>query len=291
LRPQHKRPAKAPPPSPTAGIVWFVPCGDHQPAPPNPLPGQSPPAGNNPRHTVNAGNPAPVGNARAGFHLLAPHYRWMEAVLAGRALQRCRTAFLDHHAPRHALLVGEGNGRFLEALPTRHPTTRITVVDSCRAMLETAEKRISRRGIETSRIDWIEAVIPEWQPPPAAFDMVVANFFLDCFDEDTLPAVARTLAAASAPRARLLVADFATPPRGPARWRARILLATMYAFFRATTRIRASRLVDPEDALRGAGFTPVARRGFQAGFLVASLWRHDPADKRQGIAGPAMGLP
>ena len=29
------------------------------------------------------------------FDLLAPHYRWMEFVLAGRKLQECRTVFLQ----------------------------------------------------------------------------------------------------------------------------------------------------------------------------------------------------
>src|SRR5439155_22241467 len=29
------------------------------------------------------------------FDTLAPHYRWMEFILAGKKLQRCRTAFLD----------------------------------------------------------------------------------------------------------------------------------------------------------------------------------------------------
>ena len=44
------------------------------------------------------------------FDLLAPHYRWMEFILAGEKLQRCRTAFLDElPAARNILLVGEEN--------------------------------------------------------------------------------------------------------------------------------------------------------------------------------------
>ena len=51
------------------------------------------------------------------FDLLAPHYRWMEWVLAGEKLQRCRTAWLEVlPAPARVLILGEGNGRFLEAL-------------------------------------------------------------------------------------------------------------------------------------------------------------------------------
>ena len=60
------------------------------------------------------------------FDRLAPHYRWMEAVLAGGKLQRCRTAFLNEvKDARHALIVGDGNGRFLSALLRANPSVRV----------------------------------------------------------------------------------------------------------------------------------------------------------------------
>ena len=54
------------------------------------------------------------GERDMSFDHLAPHYRWMEWLLAGSKPQRCRTTFLDTlPTARHALLLGEGNGRFL----------------------------------------------------------------------------------------------------------------------------------------------------------------------------------
>src|SRR5947207_3033135 len=48
------------------------------------------------------------------FDLLAPHYRWMEFLLAGEKLHRGRTAFLDLiPPPEKILLAGEGHGRCL----------------------------------------------------------------------------------------------------------------------------------------------------------------------------------
>lgn len=220
------------------------------------------------------------------FDGLAGHYGWMEAVLAGGSLQRCRTAFLGNSRPERALLVGEGNGRFLEALRTRHPSAHITVVDSSLSMLASAKERIARRGIDASRIDWIHAEIPCWHPTAAAFDLVAANFVLDCFDNHGLAEVAGKLAAACADRARLLVADFSLPENGPARWRAAVLLWAMYRFFQFTTGIAAGRLVDPSPALRAAGFRPVARQTFQAGFLAATEWEFHgplPTGTRRGV--------
>src|SRR6202008_2184922 len=81
--------------------------------------------------------------ARSGFDLLAPHYRWMEWMLAGPKLQRCRTAFL--HAipsPQSVLLLGEGNGRLLVELLRRYPGAQVTCVDASARMLGCARARL-----------------------------------------------------------------------------------------------------------------------------------------------------
>ena len=73
------------------------------------------------------------------FDRLAPHYRWMECVLAGSKLQRCRTAFIDNvSVARRALLLGEGNGRFLVELFRARPDIHVTCVDASSAMLARA---------------------------------------------------------------------------------------------------------------------------------------------------------
>ena len=65
------------------------------------------------------------------FDLLAPHYRWMEWLLAGGKLQRCRTACLGMiPAPAKVLIYGEGNGRFLAALCREFPEAEVTSVPS-----------------------------------------------------------------------------------------------------------------------------------------------------------------
>ncbi len=74
-----------------------------------------------------------AGPARdaADFDWLAPHYRWMEWLLAGTKLQRCRAAFLPAiPAPRRALVIGQGHGPFVTALlkaHTRKSTARVSM--------------------------------------------------------------------------------------------------------------------------------------------------------------------
>ncbi len=217
--------------------------------------------------------------ARPGFDVLAPHYTWMEKLLAGPRLQRCRTTWLDGVADRRNILVaGLGHGPVLRELLARSPHAHVTCVDASAGMLAAAEKRAYRAGLDMPRLTFVHAVLPDWQPPAGRYDAIVTNFFLDCFGGDELRAVIGVLAGASAPGARWVVADFAVPPRGLARWRARLVHALMYAFFRVVTGLGAVRLTAPDKLLAAQGFALAGRRTSEWGLLQADLWvRPDPA--------------
>src|SRR5258708_18551693 len=109
------------------------------------------------------------------FDRLAPHYRWMEWLLAGRKLQRCRTAYLRRiDCPREVLLLGEGNGRFLEALLLAHPRARVTCVDASAAMLDRARHRAAASGCGVSAVTFVHAAVLNWIPPSRPFDLIVS---------------------------------------------------------------------------------------------------------------------
>jgi hypothetical protein len=56
------------------------------------------------------------------FDTLAPYYRALELVLAGKVMQQCRTAYLDQTTGvKRALLLGEGPGRYLVELLQVNP--------------------------------------------------------------------------------------------------------------------------------------------------------------------------
>jgi ubiquinone/menaquinone biosynthesis C-methylase UbiE len=207
------------------------------------------------------------------FDLLAPHYRWLERILAGDKLQRCRTAFLnDVPAPRAVLLLGEGNGRCLEELLRVWPTAQFTCLDASARMLNCARVRLSAKGLDLAAVNFIHADVLEWTPPSGHFDLLVTNFFLDCFRPDQLAALVPRLAQSAKPDARWLLADFCEPPAGLVKWRARLILRSMYVFFRLATRLPATRLTTPDSFLRQGGFALRQRRTFEWGLLHSDLW-------------------
>ena len=207
------------------------------------------------------------------FDHLAPHYDWMEAVLAGPRLQRARTAWLDELTGcRDILSVGEGHGRFATACALRHPAARLVCIDASAPMLVRARRRAERAGV-ADRIAWQTGTLPGWTPPKAAFDAIMTGFFLDCFPPGPLASVIAALSVAARPEARWIVVDFALPERGAARWRAQAVHALMYGFFRVATRLPARRLTPPDALLSNEGFVLAGRRTFEWGLVQADCWR------------------
>lgn len=207
------------------------------------------------------------------FDVVAPWYRALETIAFGNALQRARIACLDGtSSPRRALVVGEGNGRFLSALLREHPGIEVDCVDTSERMLALARKRIEREGCK-SAVQFLHQDILTWTPPAATYDLIVTHFLLDCFPEDKLADIVARLSGAAMANATWLSADFRMPVSGLARLQARGWLLAMYRFFRLTARIKARELVDPSPFLRRHGFVLERQYLFRNGMLKSELWR------------------
>jgi hypothetical protein len=207
------------------------------------------------------------------FDHLAAHYHWMEKIFAGGLMQRCRTTFLSHTKNcRHALLVGEGAGQFLVELLRSNPRIQITCVEQSEGMIKQARQRLIRERLDDSQIQFQQLDVLHWTPPKEKSDLVVTNFFLDCFRAEQLQKLIPLLAGSTTAEAIWLLADFRVPEAGWRRWRANVILAMLYAFFKLTTSLSASWLTPPDNFLTKAGFKLVDRRQMNFGFAHADLW-------------------
>ncbi|MEO5916006.1 MAG: class I SAM-dependent methyltransferase [Luteolibacter sp.] len=203
------------------------------------------------------------------FDTLAPFYRAMEFFTAGGKLQRCRVAFLGEiPMPRKILIAGEGHGRFLPECVKRFPDARIVVVDFSAKMLEIARSKVASDRVEFVHADFLELVGPSGE-----FDLIVTNFFLDCFVGKDLALVVAKLGKMAAPRADWLLADFEIAPEGAARWRSRIIVGMLYRFFRAVAGLRANQLCPPDEEITKAGFARYQRETYDWGLLKSEWWR------------------
>jgi ubiquinone/menaquinone biosynthesis C-methylase UbiE len=211
------------------------------------------------------------------FDSIAPAYRILETIAFGGTLQRARLACLGEiGTPRRALIVGEGNGRFLCELLRRHPSVEVDCVDASERMLRLAENRIrSEFSTGTHRVRFLCADIASWSPPEHRFDLIVTHFFLDCFSGGRIADIVSRLSRAGTPSATWLLADFCMPAGGFARVRARLWLAAMYRFFRLTAGIEARKLEDPSPFLGAAGFALASQHLVRSGMVKSELWRRE----------------
>lgn len=212
-------------------------------------------------------NPAP------DFTRLARLYRWMEYLSFGPWLWWCRCAFLhDLYGCRHALILGDGDGRFTARLLGVNPAIRIDTVDASPAMLGALERRTAAHA---ARLRIEQADLRAWQPAADAprYDLIVTHFFLDFLTTEEVAALAVKLRRAAAPGTLWIVSEFAIPPAGAGRMFARPIVAGLYGAFGWMTGLAVRSLPDYEAALRLAGFSLERNRPWLGGLLVSQRWR------------------
>jgi SAM-dependent methyltransferase len=211
------------------------------------------------------------------FDLVARPYRWMEYLTFGPCLHRCRTHFLARSAEsRHALVLGDGDGRFLAQLLVANPQLHAETVDLSPKMLRLLAHRAhaahptSAARLRTHAADARNFI------PARQYDLVVTHFFLDCLTQPELEALIARIVPHLEPNARWVVSDFQIPP-GPLRLPARFLVRALYFAFRLLTGLRTKQLPDYAAALTTAGFTLADSHVSLRGLLLTQLWEYTPA--------------
>ncbi|MBP6508745.1 MAG: class I SAM-dependent methyltransferase [Opitutaceae bacterium] len=216
-----------------------------------------------------------MNRPRRSFDRLATHYRALELLAFGRDLERARFAHLPRLADcRRILVLGEGDGRCLAQLVRLAPRAQIDCLDLSAAMLTRAADRLDPAARE--RVRFQQADLLCVNPPGGPYDAVITLFLLDCFTPPQVAMLVERIVARLEPGALWLWADFVLPAHGPARWRAQIWVAVLYAFFRWQTGVAVHALPPGEALLTAAGCQAEVSRNFQFGLLRTTLFRYRP---------------
>lgn len=209
------------------------------------------------------------------FDPLARAYRWMEYLSFGPMLERCRFHFLQQcvHA-RHALILGDGDGRFTARLFAANPGVQVTVVDASAAMLATLRCRVERIGPQASvRLQTIHADLRSFTPSEGSYDLVVSHFFLDCLTDEEVDDLIERIAPHLSKDAAWLISEFAIPSKGWKRLFASLLLRFLYFAFSRITGLRVQQIPDYGAALVRHGFYRGEQAKFLNSLLTTELWK------------------
>ena len=202
------------------------------------------------------------------FDSIARFYRWLEYLTLGSTLQHCRTHFLPTLTEqKSALVLGDGDGRFLAQLLLQNPHLHADAVDTSATMLQLLRSRCGHKSsLCTHHIDALHF------SPTASYDLIVTHFFLDCFSQNDLTQLITTFSRHCQPEALWLISDFRIPT-GSMRPIARIFVRSLYFAFRILTGLRTTHLPNHATPLITAGFTRIAHHRSLAGILTTELWQ------------------
>jgi ubiquinone/menaquinone biosynthesis C-methylase UbiE len=230
---------------------------------------------------------APCLNLPARFDRVARLYRLMEYLSFGPMLERCRV----HHIPaltgaHRALILGDGDGRFLARLLAAAPNLRADAVDASSAMLHLLRRRIALQG-DRRRITLTCADARAFAPHATGYDLVVSHFFLDCLTESETDRLIARIRPHLAPRAQWLVSEFQIPETGSLQKElARAVISGLYAGFRLLTGLRVRRIPPWRALLARHGFTAKATQTWLGGLLVSERWEIPARQPRLPLSPP-----
>jgi ubiquinone/menaquinone biosynthesis C-methylase UbiE len=206
------------------------------------------------------------------FCRFARVYNFLEKLVFREALEKTRFACLGSICrSEKILLLGEGDGRFLEKLTAVNTNCQVTVLDNSPTMLALAKTRVSTTF--QGEVHFCKEDATKFPFPFETFDAVVSHFFLDCFTEETLSTLLEKLSSTLRPSGKWLIADFVEPSPNTLHSLPQFLcLRILYAFFRLTCGIEARRVISPHKILRTLGLCESRCISFSKGLLTSLVF-------------------
>ncbi len=195
-----------------------------------------------------------------GFNFIAPFYTFLSRLIFGKNLDAAQLFYLDQIKPDdHILILGGGSGSLLQSLLTRNPKLRIDYIDISSNMLELAKQKAQH----TSTINFILGT--ERNIPKSTYSVVITNFYLDMFTDNSLNRIINTIKVSLSKNATWLAVDFVSE-----KWWQKVLLWIMYRFFKIVTGIEARQLPNWTSSLLDEGLVEISNKRFFRGFIKAA---------------------
>lgn len=169
-------------------------------------------------------------------------------------------------AGAHILIVGGGTGKVLEDIATIHPSgLTVDYVDMSSEMMIRAQKR----NAGGNKVNFVNKALEDILPPERPYDVVITAFFFDNFTQQRAGQMLIRINGWLAENGTLLYCDF----RDTGRWGQKVLLRTMFLFFRVFCNIESKRLPDMDECFRDCGYNAVERRDDMKGFIVSVVYK------------------
>ena len=196
------------------------------------------------------------------FDIIAPFYDQMASLVFGDRLRQIQKTYLDQiDSGSSILIVGGGTGEILEWLPQ---DKRLTIT-----YVELSPKMMAKAKLRRTQLSQTDFVCKNILDHSGQFDYVIANFFLDCFDKESLHIVLDKLQDLLENDGELIVSDFL--PTGHLRHK--LLNYLMHGFFRLIANLASGSLLDIRSELLSNGYVEIAYRQENNGHMFSGRYQ------------------
>jgi ubiquinone/menaquinone biosynthesis C-methylase UbiE len=202
----------------------------------------------------------------ASYQNSAWFYDRLSRLVYGNALVRAQVYLLQFIKPDASILiVGGGTGWILDELTKLYPSgLHITYVEVAADMMALSKKRNTGANQLLFINDAIENV-----PLVEGFDAAITPFLFGNFTTETTHRVFEHIHLLIKPAGLWLNCDFQLT----GKWWQRVLLRSMFLFFRIVCHIEASELPDVERCFDRNGYKTMAEKTFFGEFMIAKAYR------------------
>jgi ubiquinone/menaquinone biosynthesis C-methylase UbiE len=199
------------------------------------------------------------------FDTIAFVYDSLASCIFGESIKQAQIDTIDF-IPDHVniLIIGGGTGWYLKELLDRKKPKKLVYIEASQNMIYLTRKIIDGVFLTDKSIVELRAGTEDTILPDEQFDIIITHFFLDIFAPYRLQRIIGKLNQALSPEGIWLIADFSLPQRETGRyyfWK-KILVKSMYMFFRIVCRISAKALPDFNHVFSQLGMIEVYRKNF-----------------------------
>lgn len=212
---------------------------------------------------------------KSNFDVIARPYKTFEYLTFGNMLEKTRFHYLPEIAHcKNALVLGDGDGRFLSRLLAANQNLHATAVDSSTTMLRLLRRRCEANITDCKqRLRIIQSDALTFTPTET-YDLIVTHFFLDCFSQEDLRLLIHRLVPSLAPEAWWLVSEFRIPD-GVLAFPAGLLIRSLYLAFHILTGLRTTQLPDYGSDFRRSHLMKSVFHHHYGGILTSEIWQKE----------------
>lgn len=189
-------------------------------------------------------------------------YDWLSRVVFGSVLMDAQLIFLDNlPAEAHLLIAGGGTGQILEKISRKYPHgLTITYVELSGKMLALSRKR----NVQNNRVTFIDGDISQIHFDDQ-FDAIITAFLFDNFGAALANKAFDNLDKSLRNGGLWLFTDFQNTRK---LWH-KLLLKSMYLYFRWLCKIDAKKLDPPDQLFAKANYRILEQETFYSGFIAS----------------------